>query len=1262
MLPVRIPSRALPSGIGGVRVDGGFVEVETQSISGLSGDAGSVVVGIVDAVEGFTEEAENSQARLRIALCSSTRDKCIVTLFGDLAWACRSMGVAVTMVVSGARFSFGGRDLVGPRVAGCVPDQVLVCVEAAYLRKKSPQWSQEDAERVVRNRLAAFRKQRQRSGDWPEAPVAALNMRAERCWLCGDAWQKQFNAVSDKCASWPVCGARRLSSTCSSPAISVELAPGASFRIRRLPAPRGEPTDLLSIGEAVGDSEGTHYPIDELDSTLTNLKKKAGEIRGLRVPPPAIVRTLSKWRQRDSSLQTSLEEKIPQRLRSRLLPFQVEGVRFCLERKRALVADEMGLGKTLQAIAVAAAVRDEAWPLMVVCPAGVRSMWANEIENWLEIEPKDLVVIKGQSDAPPPPPAPPPRVVIVSFNMLERLPELSREAFNFGTVIVDEAQNLQTSTSQLLVRTTQLYESAQTRVTCSVAAKAKVVVMLSGTPALIRPVSTFALFESLAAGCTIRRHWLGSRDTNDRRLEFARYWAGARRHRVKHRRNNRTRYDAIAFPDELNAVLAELFMIRRLKKDVLAQLPPLRRRVVRLGEDDDDSTKVQRRRMHNVDDFQQCGLAKVDRAARWIVERVATRKQKLVVFAHHIAVIDGLHAAIEAARRDEDLIRDDDDEGESNFALSTSVWYGRTERIDGSTTSSSRERITRDFRRLDEFKILLVSITAGGVGIDLSRATEAVFVESVGLAASWLRQAEDRLHRRGQRSAVSVFYLLGPRGSWDNVGWPALDSQLGANTSVFNGAQSAELFSVQGTTPPKDDPSQHSPVVAGGQSSPEDDSPASSAMSKEEEEIASWKWCCADASWTPPPSQSQLAFAVSSHTGRLHVFVDLQYTGQSFETEALLAVVETGRRSGASGAREAARRRLPKAMRQKGDAARLAAKFIAEWETLSSRQRDIVLNKPVALPLADAVASLDAARARERQVSKRRHLDRNDLVASGTHYHQACEVRYVRRGNNPPIARYVCPADSSAKCLVCDTFFQCSIDSLRYDNDDESGSSRLRDFKRKNMADLFCGPTCREAYKATTSASGLRTVVFARDAGVCAKCGTDGHRLVERLIALRGADWGKRYRLALEFNPRWADHRAHLRKLVETPREGLAWEADHEIRVADGGGAAQADQVQTLCVPCHRAKTKLENTKKTEHGDEEGTEDGAVALKRRKTDFEDAAALTPPPLPRTVDDVLFSDEEVEEDVSGEPESVVEFAAASDGSFQGVEDFSWLDEI
>lgn len=91
----------------------------------------------------------------------------------------------------------------------------------------------------------------------------------------------------------------------------------------------------------------------------------------------------------DPDAAAALLARLPRGIRGALLPFQVDGVAALIggwsrgdapapvpEGVRALLADEMGLGKTLQALAVAALLR--AFPLIVVCPATLRLVWAEQ--------------------------------------------------------------------------------------------------------------------------------------------------------------------------------------------------------------------------------------------------------------------------------------------------------------------------------------------------------------------------------------------------------------------------------------------------------------------------------------------------------------------------------------------------------------------------------------------------------------------------------------------------------------------------------------------------------------------------------------------------------------------------------------------------------------------------------------------------------------------------------------------------------------------
>ena len=118
---------------------------------------------------------------------------------------------------------------------------------------------------------------------------------------------------------------------------------------------------------------------------------------------------------------------VPAPLAAALLPFQRAGVAYALARGgRALIGDEVGVGKTVQALAIAAAYRAE-WPLLIICPASLRLVWADAFEVWCgagAARPRSLVVIEGRTDAPPPPGTPAGdavSVVITSYDMLARL-------------------------------------------------------------------------------------------------------------------------------------------------------------------------------------------------------------------------------------------------------------------------------------------------------------------------------------------------------------------------------------------------------------------------------------------------------------------------------------------------------------------------------------------------------------------------------------------------------------------------------------------------------------------------------------------------------------------------------------------------------------------------------------------------------------------------------------------------------------------------
>jgi 5-methylcytosine-specific restriction enzyme A len=106
----------------------------------------------------------------------------------------------------------------------------------------------------------------------------------------------------------------------------------------------------------------------------------------------------------------------------------------------------------------------------------------------------------------------------------------------------------------------------------------------------------------------------------------------------------------------------------------------------------------------------------------------------------------------------------------------------------------------------------------------------------------------------------------------------------------------------------------------------------------------------------------------------------------------------------------------------------------------------------------------------------------------------------------------------------------------------------------------FCSDACVHEWRLRSSSSYLRECVFARDAGVCAICHTDTHRLRKRI-------------LRLPFAQRMREIRSLIEQGVIHKRRRSYWEADHRMPVVEGGDSS-LDNMRTLCIPCHRIATR----------------------------------------------------------------------------------------
>lgn len=111
----------------------------------------------------------------------------------------------------------------------------------------------------------------------------------------------------------------------------------------------------------------------------------------------------------------------------------------------------------------------------------------------------------------------------------------------------------------------------------------------------------------------------------------------------------------------------------------------------------------------------------------------------------------------------------------------------------------------------------------------------------------------------------------------------------------------------------------------------------------------------------------------------------------------------------------------------------------------------------------------------------------------------------------------------------------------------------------------FCSEDCVVLFRIQSSPAFAREKVFERDRGVCQNCGLDTEALKRTLLELRTRTpkeyerLTRKYLAIYGFGFRLEEH---------------AWEMDHRVAVSLGGGACGLENLFSLCIPCHRRKTR----------------------------------------------------------------------------------------
>jgi SWI/SNF-related matrix-associated actin-dependent regulator of chromatin subfamily A-like protein 1 len=402
-------------------------------------------------------------------------------------------------------------------------------------------------------------------------------------------------------------------------------------------------------------------------------------------------------------------------LGGQLKPFQRAGVRYLLERRRAFLADEQGLGKTIEALAAIEA--DDAYPAVIVCPASLKLNWLREIERWLPH--RSVQLIAGTSAAR----LPAAQLTVVNYDIVAaRLAALA--ALRPRALVLDESHYCKNAAAK---RTQAMHRLAAEVPTDGL------VLALTGTPVMNRPAELISQLRIIGrlgefgSGAQFSRRFQGS-DANLR----------------------------------LHWHLRSRCFVRRLKCEVLPQLPPKTRAIVPVELDNEPEYRLAEHDLIAWLRTQPLDLGELDAKVA-----AALRAERLVrLNALKLLAAEGkLHAALT-------WIHDFLASGERLvvFARHRKIQHAVTERFPdalhvlGSDDHAARDAAVSAFQAPDGAggipnQLIVCSIELAGHGLTLTRSSNVAFLELDWTPAK-LEQAEDRCHRIGQQDAVNAAYLL----------------------------------------------------------------------------------------------------------------------------------------------------------------------------------------------------------------------------------------------------------------------------------------------------------------------------------------------------------------------------------------------------------------------------------------------------------------------------------------------------------------------
>lgn len=418
---------------------------------------------------------------------------------------------------------------------------------------------------------------------------------------------------------------------------------------------------------------------------------------------------------------------------------------------RALLADDMGLGKTFQTLYYL--LKAKKAPVIIVCPSVAKYVWEHEARKHVGMSSQ---ILEGRK------PVGKNKILgygplfIINYDILHHWIPLLR-SIRPQVVVLDEAHYIKNPESNRFADVKELTEGIPH------------VIAISGTPLTNKPADLWATLNILLPE------------------KFPSFMSFAMEYSVGSRERGRWVFKGGINLDKLHRRLKKLCMIRRRKSDVLSELSPKERNFVEVPVTDireyENAAGNFLGWLRATSPGRVAGaqrnvalvrvgyllrlVAKLKHKAvkQWIDNFLEESDGKLVVFTTHKPVIRSLEKR-----------------------------YGQLcVKVDGDTPKKQRKLAERTFQENPKCRLFLGNYKAAGVAITLTAASDLLCADFPWTPGD-LTQAEDRIHRIGQKGTANIHYLIA-RGTFETTQCRALCEKQGIITEILDGtAKTADNF------------------------------------------------------------------------------------------------------------------------------------------------------------------------------------------------------------------------------------------------------------------------------------------------------------------------------------------------------------------------------------------------------------------------------------------------------------------------------------